>query len=372
MTRHLDAVELDLIQQMAHARKSVGQIWERLKRRRSQKGEQCPSINNVRRAAQGKTHSRSRVEKRGRPKSISVTKLRSLDKIRMKLLKKAKGLEEVTLQHIQKVARLDVNDSTLSRAFKSIGVSWRSPREKPPRTEEQEAGRKKWADIYRKKPVSFWTDKVDMYIDCKKFALPLSARSKAAAARAKVRGALRKRSEGLASEIIRPSAKKHRYNPGAQAWVLGGIMGTKIRVWHYIDGRWNSKVAASMYNGPIQKALAKHKPGKKKWKILEDNDPAGFKSSAAKAAKAAIGIETIDLPAYSPDLQPLDFSLWTAVERRATAEVGQNTVTALEYRRILRKVALGLPPAVVVAAVASMRRRCEQMFEANGGNIRDD
>ena len=372
MTRHLDATELDAVQQMSAARKTTLQIWSRLKRRRDHKGEACPTINNVRRALKGKTHARGRQETRGRKKMISATKLQSLDKIRITLLKKAKGMEEISLKKIKQKARLNVDDSTLSRAFHSIGVSWRSPREKPSRTAEQEAERKIWADKYRKKAISFWTDSVDLYIDCKKFALPLSARSREHAARSKVRGALRKRSEGLVSELTRPSTKKHRYPPGAQAWVLAGICGKKIRLWQYIEGRWNSKIAAGMYLGPIQKALKKHRPEKKRWKIVEDNDPSGFKSSAGRAAKQSVGITSIDLPTYSPDLQPLDYSIWTEVERRTTALLGTKAVSAKEYRCLLRRVAFGLPQDVVGAAVASMRKRCEQIYIANGSNIRDD
>jgi hypothetical protein len=372
MTRHLDADELDVAQQMFAARKTTFQIWSRLKRRRDQKGEACPTIDNVRRALKGKSHARGRKETRGRKKLISATKLRTIDNIRVALLKKAKGMEEVSLKKIKQKARLDVDDSTLSRAFKSIGVSWRSPREKPSRTIEQEAERKIWADKYRKKAISFWTDSVDLYIDCKKFALPLSARSREAAARSKIRGALRKRSEGLVSELTRPSTKKHRYPPGAQAWVLGGICGKKIRLWQYIEGRWNSKTAARMYTGPIQKTLKKHRPDKKRWKIVEDNDPSGFKSSAGKAAKQSAHITTIDLPTYSPDLQPLDYSIWNEVERRTTALLGNKAVSAKEYRCLLRQVAYGLPENVVGAAVASMRKRCGQIYEANGANIRDD
>ena len=49
---------------------------------------------------------------------------------------------------------------------------------------------------------------------------------------------------------------------------------------------------------------------------MEDNDPAGYKSSKGMAAKAAAGIETLDLPKRSPDLNPLDFSFWAAANQK--------------------------------------------------------
>ena len=79
----------------------------------------------------------------------------------------------------------------------------------------------------------------------------------------------------MVSEVTCPSARKHRYPPGAQAWVIGGVRGNKIRLWVYVDERWKGTVAAKMYNGPVRKVLQKHRPQKKVWKIVEDNDPSG-------------------------------------------------------------------------------------------------
>jgi hypothetical protein len=55
---------------------------------------------------------------------------------------------------------------------------------------------------------------------------------------------------------------------------------------------------------------------KRKFKVLEDNDPTGFKSGKAKAAKKALHIEAVPFPRFSPDLNPLDFCIWAEIERR--------------------------------------------------------
>ena len=52
---------------------------------------------------------------------------------------------------------------------------------------------------------------------------------------------------------------------------------------------------------------------RKTYLIAEDNDPSGFKSGKGMAAKKAVGIKCIEWPKYSPDLMPLDFSLWKNV-----------------------------------------------------------
>ena len=48
----------------------------------------------------------------------------------------------------------------------------------------------------------------------------------------------------------------------------------------------------------------------------EDNDPIGYKSNAAKSAKAACGIKAHAFQLHSPDINPLDLSIWNEIERR--------------------------------------------------------
>lgn len=232
-----------------------------------------------------------------------------------------------------------------------------------------------WCEARKRLSSCFWLERVALYIDCKKFSLPLSEKPRRSAARKRVRGACRTRAEGLRRHLTKPSQKKHRYHPGATAWVLGGVCGNRIRLWEYIPGRWNGATAAAMYSGPIKQLLLKARPltsSRKRWHIVEDGDPAGFKSAAAMAAKKAARMETIDLPPYSPDLQPLDFSLWTQVEQKARAAIGNKVVSSAEYRRVLRRSALRLSPQIVARAVSAMRPRILAICAAKGGHIQGD
>jgi hypothetical protein len=91
-------------------------------------------------------------------------------------------------------------------------------------------------------------------------------------------------------------------------------------MWDYVDGRWNATQAASMYEGPLTAALARAylehaAKSRAKWIVLEDNDPAGYKSKRALAAKEAAGIVIDDLPKRSPDLNVLDYSLLQGTNR---------------------------------------------------------
>ena len=154
--------------------------------------------------------------------------------------------------------------------------------------------------------------------------------------------------------------------------MCAGVSGGRIVLWHYLQGNWNGGKAADLYNGPIYDALVKHRGLKRGYRILEDNDPTGYKSSKALAAKAAKGITTIDFPRYSPELNPLDFSLWDEILRRMNKSEPNGVENLSQYKKRLRLTALRLPERVVRAAVAAIRERAAMVVRAGGKNIKRD
>ena len=86
----------------------------------------------------------------------------------------------------------------------------------------------------------------------------------------------------------------------------------------------------------------------------QDSDPTGYKSKKAIAAKDECKIEAVVFPRYSPDLNPLDFSLWEAVMEKMwqNAPPEQETVAACKAR--LRRTALRLPRDTVRRAVCDI------------------
>ena len=184
-------------------------------------------------------------------------------------------------------------------------------------------------------PKQYSHEPVDLIIDCKKFHLPLNVAAKGQHDAQKVRGTIRKRSEGLKPAHTKPNDKRHRRNFGASAHVLAGICNGKLRLWEYYDGSWCGQKAADMYAGPMRKVLQRNRPkqgGKRVWRIVEDNDPSGFKSGKGERAKKSLGIVALEWPKYSPDLNPLDFSLWKQIEDRARQKVGNRSISAARYK----------------------------------------
>ena len=136
--------------------------------------------------------------------------------------------------------------------------------------------------------------------------------------------------------------------------------------------RWNAEAAARVYQGPIFRTLRRNRGKKKTYKVIEDNDPTGFKSRKACDAKAKLGIMVEQFPRYSPDLNPLDYSLWTAVGKRMEENEPKKVETNEAYKKRLRRTALRMPRECVLKAVASMKTRAKAVVLAKGRDVPRD
>ena len=111
---------------------------------------------------------------------------------------------------------------------------------------------------------------------------------------------------------------------------------------------------------------------KRKYRVLEDNDPTGYKSNKAKKVKQSLKIDAVQFPTYSPDLNPLDFSLWHEIDDRMQKNAPKAVETADAFKKRLRRTALRLPKTVVRKAVLSMPKRIKQVIKATGKSIPRD
>ena len=75
------------------------------------------------------------------------------------------------------------------------------------------------------------------------------------------------------------------------ALVMACIGRGRSLMWHEIDkSRWNGASAAHMYSSPLFKGLQTAWPQKRRWSVLDDSDPTGFKCGPCVTAKAAVKI----------------------------------------------------------------------------------
>ena len=121
----------------------------------------------------------------------------------------------------------------------------------------------------------------------------------------------------------------------------------------------------------IKPALQDSYGVKRRYCILEDNDPTGNRSADGKRATVAAKLEVLRLPKRSPDLNVLDFSVWAEVESRMRKQERRwpaaKRETRIEFTRRLDGVARGLPRKFTDDSISDMPRRCERRFDAKGG-----
>ena len=375
MGKHLSAAEMDRAHSLSSSGSTPVEVHGRLQAARRRVRKDGPSLRTVRRALKGDTFKRSGRETRGRHRILSSTNLRAANRARKHLIKKAKGEDEVHWGDIQRAARLPaVHRTTLAKNMQAAGygIRWRTPRLKPARGEIDEAERKAMCDRMRKLPVRYWLQDVDAYIDCKDWDLPLTVRGKAHVKRLRVRGHLRTKSEGLQKGFTKPDKKTHRQNTGGHVKLFAAIIGCRVRIWHYLPRRWSGATAAAVYTDVLGPALRRLRGVKRRYSVLEDNDPTGFKSKKGVAAKQAAHIEPLAFPVYSPDLNPLDFSLWEEVKNRMASQPEPKRESAQAYKARLRKTAMSIPEPVVRKMVEDMKPRAQSVYENNGGHIPKD
>ena len=188
----------------------------------------------------------------------------------------------------------------------------------------------------------------------------------------RVHGHLRTRAEGVQKGFTKPCPKRHRQNPGSSVSVCAGIIGGKVKLWHYLPKAWNGQVAAQTYRGPIRRTLKRYAGVTPKYKVLEGNDPVGYESTKALETKDELSITAIQYPRHSPDLNPMDFFLWAEVERRMLAGKAPNSETVAQYKARLRRTAFAIPSAVIEKAVANIKSRAWAIYKADGGDIQRD
>ena len=292
------------------------------------------------------------------------------------MIKKARARYEISLSMLKRKARVHFDDKVIRKGLLTRNIKFRRLRTKPLLTRGDRIGRKDFAKKYRRKSRAWWLSHIHVHIDLKNFPVYTHARARDMAAMRQVRGAYRAPGQGL-DEAYVVVPKDMRYNPGARSCrIAAGVGGGKVLVWHEVGKRWSGKVAADLYKGPIQAALERSWPKQKRWMLLEDNDPAGFKSRQGVAAKKAANIKVFDIPKRSPDLNVCDFALWKEVTRRMRLQeknfARSKRETRSQYISRLKKTATRLPAKFISDSIADMQRRCQRLWDEKGGHFQED
>lgn len=307
---------------------------------------------------------------RGRKRLLSDAEVDAIIKCLERLVDEAGGRKEVTLHNLHRESGCRASCRTLARALHNRHIKFHRLRSKPLLTDIDVAERLAFARKHRCHSGAWWEKHIHMHIDCKHFQIFLHAGARTHAASRRIRGVYRLPGQGLGKAYVRAD-KRLKYNPGARGvQVLAGVGKGKMLVWQYIEGPWNSETAANIYKGPIRNALKKAYPRQKSWRVLEDNDPAGFKSGAGRAAKRSARIAEFNIPKRSPDLNVLDYAIWAEINKRMRKQEERFPEDKVEtrgrYLARLRRTALRLPRRFITSCIRNMQKRCVRMRVAEG------
>ena len=305
----------------------------------------------------------------GRPYILTHEKEEKIVVAAEELIQLADGEWQVTAGVIKKALKLKCCDRTVLDALHRHNIYFRTMRQKPVLTTTDIEERLAFANKYVGNPISFWTSSVDAYMDNKFFPVYLSAKARAYARKLRPRGTFRAPGQGFGRGHVKPR-KDLKQNFGHNVHVSVAISATKVLTCHVVDGTWNKESAAAMYTDVLGPSLQRAHPTKRSFFLLEDNDPAGYKSGLAKQAKRDLGVRVLELPKRSPDLNPLDFSFWSGVntrlrnqELRFDDDYNESRVCFIKR---LRRTILRTPRRALLAMVRNMKRRCEKLKGAAG------
>ena len=287
------------------------------------------------------------------------------------LVQQADTQYTVSAALIQKRFRPKVSFPTLWDALHERGVWFHKLREKPILSDQDVKDRFAWAKKYRGKSPAWWRRAIHLHLDNHVFKVPGTATARRTLAARRVAGTYRAPGKSLLKQHVK-AGRGLRQNTGARGvLVAGGVGAGRVLLWSVIEDTWCAKRAAELYKGPVKKCLQEAYPARRAWSILEDNDPAGYKAKLAKDAKAAAKITPVDFPKHSPDLNVMDFFVWSEVEKRLR---GQERVwpddrqeSRPAFIRRLRRVVRSLPTDLVDKAVGDLARRTEALYQAKGG-----
>ena len=309
----------------------------------------------------------------GRKNVLSEAQVANLITHLERLIKKANGEYEVTWHMLKTSSRCKASEATIARRLHEKGYRFYGMRHKPLLTEEDIQGRLEFGEKYQGKPASWWQSHVHLHIDVKFFPVLLTGTARRHVAQSGTRGVIRRPGEGLNAGYVKPNPKL-KYNTGAKGvHILAGVGNGKVLLWEEIQGNWNSTEAARIYEGPMLKALQAEYPGTKRFRVLEDNDPSGFKASKGVAAKQRAGIQAFEIPAHSPQLNVCDYWLWREVNSRMRVRermfpAGKRETRAAFLRR-LKRTAKSIPSDMVSKSIGGMKKRCQRLVAAEGGQI---
>jgi transposase len=175
-----------------------------------------------------------------------------------------------------------------------------------------------------------------------------------------IRGSTRFRVWRHPNDRYSPKVVKSTIKHSAKVMVWGCFAAHGVGHLHRVVGIMDQKQYRQILIHHM-KPSAKSLFGKGKFVFQQDNDP----KHTAKSVRdylANTGIEVLDWPSQSPDLNPIE-NLWAIIEQRLASRVAKNEA---ELFKMLSDCWSNLAPELLNALVESMPRRCQAVIDNKG------
>ena len=307
----------------------------------------------------------------GRPRALTVAKIDGIVALLESMVQEADASREVTMDMLMRRGRFKVSRRVVADALHKRGYRFRDLRQKPILTPDDIEDRFNWAKKYARMPREWWLQSVHLHLDNHTFKVATTGKGRKLLAKRRVRGVYRQAGKSLQPAHVKPSAKQHLSLGAKGILKAGGIGGGQVLVWHTINGSWSGSEAAHLYTDVVKPALRKRYPRTKRFSVLEDNDPTGNKSKKGLEAKRCARIEVFRIPKRSPDLNVMDYAVWSEVERRMRAQEQKWRATKHETREAfelrLDRTARNLPKSYINNCIMDLQRRCKRLRDEEGG-----
>jgi hypothetical protein len=220
------------------------------------------SVTAVHNYINGATHARGRADRRGQGQRLLTTvHVRKLAAARRRLIKK---VDRVTYADVIAEAKLDVSccQRTVMDAMRDEGIAYRPARAKVQITDEDAKKRLEFAEEWRVKPPSFWTNSMHGFLDCKAWPAPLTPKQRKKHSQTRVVGHLRYPCEGADRGFTKPR-QKHAWIGVPAINIAAVVSGDRIVMFEAVDSPWNGEAARKMYLDLVAPALKKRFPNKR-------------------------------------------------------------------------------------------------------------
>jgi transposase len=258
-----------------------------------------------------------------------------------------------------------------ARAVKKIlrkdGLNWHRPTQKIQLAPEHAKERRDWCKKnLDNDPFSF-----DCIIDGTQLKVPRTRAHFLKLEGERIKGVWRRKGESMIAAAVVHN-KRLATNMGKPNLYLSAIFPLSGKV-EYIayEGPWCAIKCVEVYE-KLAKLLKKHAGKKAEYRILQDNDPTGFKARLSEEFAKRHGWKMPFTPRYSPDLVCSDYFLHKQVKNAVVQRLSKLTrgsMTNRDHNEIVKQCALELCPAQVKKSVASLKRRVREILENKGWHI---